>query len=215
MPLSQWGKTVESNNNDANGLHLSVGHDSSTLDAALDEMLGSLEPDGVFELDPMPPAAAAAGQGMHQVQPDRGVHLTAMRDHTPHQPVSQGAAPSPRELDRRPTSTEPRPETLFANPSPGPVGSDSSPSSSVASNSCCEICGYRPKGDPRWFSGSMAKHKRLQHASGPAKIYRCPYPGCKSEFSKRPDNLKKHQIDRGHFVDGEAGRPPSKKRRVQ
>ncbi|KAK5998327.1 hypothetical protein PT974_00706 [Cladobotryum mycophilum] len=75
-------------------------------------------------------------------------------------------------------------------------------SAKVESNSCCEICGYRPKGDPRWFGGSMAKHKKLQH-SEETKIYRCPYPGCTSQYSKRPDNLRQHQIEKGHFVDGQ------------
>lgn len=72
----------------------------------------------------------------------------------------------------------------------------------VESNSCCDICGYRPRGDPRWFGGSMAKHKKLQHADV-TKIYRCPYPGCTSQYSKRPDNLRQHQIEKGHFVDGQ------------
>jgi hypothetical protein len=88
--------------------------------------------------------------------------------------------------------------------------------SKVESDSCCEICGYRPEGDPRWFPGSMAKHKKLQHPSSPPKIYRCPYPGCTSQYKSRPDNLRQHQIKKGHFVDGEdednARRPPKRKK---
>ncbi|ETS83030.1 hypothetical protein PFICI_04906 [Pestalotiopsis fici W106-1] len=70
-------------------------------------------------------------------------------------------------------------------------------------NDCCEICGYRPKGDPQWFKGSMAKHKKLQHSTEPPKIYRCTYPGCTSAYKNRPDNLRQHQIEKGHFVEGE------------
>lgn len=72
--------------------------------------------------------------------------------------------------------------------------------------SCCEICGYRPRGDPRWFGGSMAKHKKLQHGASPPTIYRCPYPGCNSQYRSRKDNLRQHQIDKNHFVDGDDGR---------
>lgn len=77
----------------------------------------------------------------------------------------------------------------------------------------CEICGYRPKGDPQWFKGSMAKHKKLQHSTAPPKIYRCPYPGCTSQYKNRPDNLKQHQQDKGHFVGEESGRRPSKRKK--
>ncbi|KOS17585.1 hypothetical protein ESCO_003145 [Escovopsis weberi] len=91
---------------------------------------------------------------------------------------------------------------------PTPAPNQGPASIKVESNSCCEICGYRPKGDPRWFGGSMAKHKKLQH-SEETKIYRCPYPGCTSQYSKRPDNLRQHQIEKGHFVDGQG---PARKR---
>ncbi|KAL7919681.1 hypothetical protein ACQKWADRAFT_300484 [Trichoderma austrokoningii] len=84
----------------------------------------------------------------------------------------------------------------------------------VESDSCCEICGYRPKGDPRWFVGSMAKHMKTIHSENP-QIFRCPYPGCTSQYSKRADNLRQHQIEKGHFVDGEGsqGRRPRKRKR--
>ncbi|ROT40648.1 hypothetical protein SODALDRAFT_101633 [Sodiomyces alkalinus F11] len=85
----------------------------------------------------------------------------------------------------------------------------------VESSECCEICGFRPKGHPRWFRGSMAKHKKLQHATTPAKMYRCPFPGCTSQYRNRPDNLRQHQLDKGHFVDGEEGRRPSKRKKVE
>ncbi|KAK1997503.1 hypothetical protein LX36DRAFT_681699 [Colletotrichum falcatum] len=83
----------------------------------------------------------------------------------------------------------------------------------LKASDCCEICGYQPKGDPQWFKGSMAKHKKLQHSTAPPKIYRCPYPGCTSQYKNRPDNLKQHQQDKGHFVDGETGRRPSKRKK--
>lgn len=96
-------------------------------------------------------------------------------------------------------------------PSPSPGSA-----SRVESNSWCEICGYRPKGDPRWFGGSMAKHKKLQHASTPPKIYRCPFPGCTSQYKNRPDNLRQHQIEKGHFVEGqgESSRRPNKRKKT-
>lgn len=108
---------------------------------------------------------------------------------------------------------------------PGPSTAATSPPSpdqapvagtKVESNSCCEICGYRPEGDPRWFPGSMAKHKKLQHATSPPRIYHCPYPGCSSKYTNRPDNLRQHQLKKGHFVDGEdeAQRRPSKRKKM-
>lgn len=102
--------------------------------------------------------------------------------------------------------------TSPASPAPG-----ESSASKTESNSSCEICGYRPKGDPRWFGGSMAKHKKLQHGTSPPKIYRCPYPGCKSQYRNRPDNLRQHQIEKGHFVEGEgeSGGRPSKRKKTE
>lgn len=86
----------------------------------------------------------------------------------------------------------------------------------LEADACCEICGYRPKGDPRWFHGSMAKHRKLQHSKDPPKIYKCNYPGCSSAFKNRPDNLRQHQIEKGHFVEGEEGpsKRPSKRKKV-
>ncbi|KAI8297937.1 hypothetical protein K4K61_012293 [Colletotrichum sp. SAR11_59] len=105
-----------------------------------------------------------------------------------------------------------------ADNSPGPAQTAKASSSSkgeVQANDCCEICGYRPKGDPQWFKGSMAKHKKLQHSAAPPKIYRCPYPGCTSQYKNRPDNLKQHQQDKGHFVEGDTSvRRPSKRKKT-
>ncbi|KND87892.1 hypothetical protein TOPH_07447 [Tolypocladium ophioglossoides CBS 100239] len=116
----------------------------------------------------------------------------------------------------------PTPEgTASMGASAGGTGTPASPAPSssskrVGSNSCCGICGYRPKGDPRWFGGSMAKHKKLQHGAGPPKLYKCPFPGCSSQYKSRPDNLRQHQIDKGHFVDGEddTSQRPSKRKKT-
>lgn len=107
------------------------------------------------------------------------------------------------------------PTAATSSPTQSSVGQSSL--GRVESHSCCEICGYRPKGDPRWFGGSMAKHKKLQHATTPPKIYRCPYPGCTSQYRNRADNLRQHQIEKGHFMDGqqeETRRRPSKRKKM-
>lgn len=102
-------------------------------------------------------------------------------------------------------------------PSPGAThfNSAAAAGTKVESDSCCGLCGYRPEGDPRWFPGSMAKHKKLQHGTSPPKIYRCPYPGCTSQYRNRPDNLRQHQLKKGHFMEGDediASRPPKRKK---
>ncbi|GJC79108.1 hypothetical protein ColLi_01946 [Colletotrichum liriopes] len=110
-----------------------------------------------------------------------------------------------------PTTTGAYPESLN-EPARGPL-SGPGQKVEVKASDCCEICGYQPKGDPQWFKGSMAKHKKLQHSTAPPKIYRCPFPGCTSQYKNRPDNLKQHQQDKGHFVDGETERRPSKRKK--
>ncbi|EGO59464.1 hypothetical protein NEUTE1DRAFT_121265 [Neurospora tetrasperma FGSC 2508] len=88
----------------------------------------------------------------------------------------------------------------------------------------CHLCDYRPDGNPRWFKGSMAKHMKVKHSDQPDKIYPCKFPGCKSKYKNRPDNLRQHMIEKGHWVEGEGGwnsrsgstkseRRPSKKRK--
>ncbi|KAI1416728.1 hypothetical protein F5Y13DRAFT_99971 [Hypoxylon sp. FL1857] len=106
----------------------------------------------------------------------------------------------------------PKPQTPGgAGASPQPV---SSASQKVEANDACEICGYRPKGDPQWFKGSMAKHKKMQHSAGPPIIYKCPFPGCNSQYKNRQDNLRQHQIEKSHFVGDEANRRPSKRKKT-
>ncbi|OTA63572.1 hypothetical protein K449DRAFT_28272 [Hypoxylon sp. EC38] len=117
--------------------------------------------------------------------------------------------------------TAPRP-TLVPSPpkpqTPGGTGASPQPVSStsqkIEANDACEICGYRPKGDPQWFKGSMAKHKKMQHSAGPPIIYKCPYPGCNSQYKNRQDNLRQHQIEKNHFVGDEANRRPSKRKKT-
>jgi hypothetical protein len=104
-----------------------------------------------------------------------------------------------------PTSSGDGSELPYNAASPSEAGTSSSGQKTEA-NSCCEICGYRPKGDPQWFKGSMAKHRKLQHSTEPPKVYKCPYPGCTSAYKNRPDNLRQHQIEKGHFVDGVDGK---------
>lgn len=105
-----------------------------------------------------------------------------------------------------PPSHGPTPTVVSTNThtptNPNNVEQNASNTTKVESDSCCDICGYRPEGDPRWFQGSMSKHKKLQHAEA-KKIYKCPYPGCKSQYTNRPDNLRQHQLKKGHFVQGE------------
>ncbi|KAI1076780.1 hypothetical protein F5B20DRAFT_554574 [Whalleya microplaca] len=139
---------------------------------------------------------------------------TASHTDTP----SETFAASP-DLSRAPPAV-PSPSTATATPARDNTGgsekaaASASSSSKVEANDCCEICGYRPKGDPQWFKGSMAKHKKMQHSAGPPVIYRCPFPGCNSQYKNRQDNLRQHQIEKNHFVGDEAGRRPSKRKKV-
>ncbi|KAI3332112.1 hypothetical protein HD806DRAFT_181597 [Xylariaceae sp. AK1471] len=147
-------------------------------------------------------------------------HLPIRSDasETPSEPYTVSPAPlsdAPPELTAS-SSYRPTP------PSQGQAeGSDTSGPSTLGSsgqkveaNERCEICGYRPKGDPQWFKGSMAKHKKMQHSTNPPIIFKCPFPGCNSEYKNRRDNLRQHQIEKNHFVGDEVTqRPPKRKRR--
>jgi len=108
----------------------------------------------------------------------------------------------------------PRTTDSTSGTSHSPISQHPGPSK-VEAHDCCDICGYRPKGDPQWFKGSMAKHKKLQHANAPPKIYKCPFPGCTSQYKNRPDNLRQHQLDKNHFVDEEGGRKPAKRKKTE
>jgi hypothetical protein len=74
-------------------------------------------------------------------------------------------------------------------------------------------CDYVPIGAPKWWKGSMDKHIKNQHSNS-SKIYRCDYPGCKSEFKNRQDNLKAHKKEKGHWTERD-GRGPEKDGGVQ
>lgn len=127
--------------------------------------------------------------------------------------VSKASAPS-----SQPSPKGDRPESDSTTPQSGPGDSEPQPATQkVEADACCEICGYRPKGDPQWFKGSMAKHKKLQHSAKPPQIYKCSYPGCTSQYKNRPDNLRQHKIDKCHFIDGEEEvmhKRPSKRKRL-
>lgn len=126
----------------------------------------------------------------------------------------------PDNINQRPANTtsdvQPNPE----HPTPDHHEQDEpEPQKPTEADSRCDLCGYRPRGDPQWFKGSMAKHKKLMHSTAPPKIYKCPFPGCASQYKNRPDNLRQHQIEKGHFVGGEEGggatsRRPSKRKKV-
>lgn len=128
----------------------------------------------------------------------------------------QSIEPTPGEQESWPSlSSNPSPfspaPTQSRTPSTPPTSGGATPANKVNADMCCEICGYRPKGDPKWFHGSMAKHKKLQHA--PPTIYPCPFPGCNSQYRNRPDNLRQHQIEKGHFVDDHDGSSRGRKRK--
>ena len=137
-------------------------------------------------------------------------------------PIDNTAAAFPNSVQKAgasPSGLSPaseRQESSSTTPHSGPSDVDSRPAGQkVEANACFELCGYRPKGDPQWFKGSMAKHKKLQHSTAPPIIYKCPYPGCTSQYKNRADNLRQHQIDKGHFVDGEVpNKRPSKRKKM-
>lgn len=126
---------------------------------------------------------------------------------------------TPPEDNTAPSSTESPSSSAYPvkNALQTPISPTSPPAQKQGlADACCELCGYRPKGDPRWFHGSMAKHKKTQHSTEPPKMYSCSFPGCKSAYKNRPDNLRQHQIEKNHFVDGHDGtsRRPSKRKKV-
>lgn len=132
-------------------------------------------------------------------------------------PVVITTPPEQGEMSTPATTDDNQRQTDSDSSSEAPRTEQSANGQKVEANSCCEICGYRPKGDPQWFKGSMAKHKKLQHSTAPPKIYKCPYPGCSSQYRNRPDNLRQHQIEKNHWVDGEEGthRRPSKRKKLE
>lgn len=145
--------------------------------------------------------------------PDLGEPLTGCTGPTSEFTTDNSLSVTPNTESARGLSTA---ATSPTSQGPTPANSSSGSGSKTESHSCCEVCGYRPEGDPRWFPGSMAKHKKLQHGPAPPVIYQCPYPGCTSKYTNRPDNLRQHQIKKGHFVDGEEEehRRPNKRKKM-
>ncbi|KAI0875861.1 hypothetical protein GGS24DRAFT_269559 [Hypoxylon argillaceum] len=115
-----------------------------------------------------------------------------------------------------PNSYRPTPSAQSEGEGSEPPGPSTLTSSrpKVEASEQCELCGYKPKGDPQWFKGSMAKHKKMQHSSNPPTIFKCPFPGCNSEYKNRRDNLRQHQIEKNHFVGDEAAQRPHKRKRT-
>ncbi|KAK3944935.1 hypothetical protein QBC46DRAFT_373656 [Diplogelasinospora grovesii] len=134
---------------------------------------------------------------------------------TPPESSLSSAGPSFSSQTSSPQATEQRPQTAGAYAETAEQ-QQTGQKVEVEADSCCELCGYRPKGDPQWFKGSMAKHRKLQHSTAPPKIYKCPYPGCTSQYRNRPDNLRQHQIKENHWAPDEEGRQrrPSKRKKV-
>ncbi|CAJ2513505.1 Uu.00g016240.m01.CDS01 [Anthostomella pinea] len=165
-----------------------------------------------------PTVDPTALQRLTSTDTSKPLTIRASRPETSTEPFAGSIVSSP---DRQRATTAPSPSISTTSAwAEGARGDDAGPSSSSASgskieaNDCCELCGYRPKGDPQWFKGSMAKHKKMQHSTNPPVIYRCPYPGCNSQYKNRQDNLRQHQIEKNHFVGDEATRRPSKRKKV-
>lgn len=99
---------------------------------------------------------------------------------------------------------------------PAPQPQQLQSESKSEADASCRLCGYRPKGDPRWFHGSMSKHMKVKHREDPPIIYKCNFPGCNSKYSNRPDNLRQHQLEKGHFLPGESREPkrPMKRKKI-
>ncbi|KAF4996749.1 hypothetical protein FGRMN_4313 [Fusarium graminum] len=125
-------------------------------------------------------------------------------------PCTLNPPPLPTPAD---TSSVREPSTAANSPPSSAPATAASSMAKIKSNSSCKLCGYTPEGDPRWFSGSMAKHMKLQHSPKPPTIYRCEYPGCTSQYKNRPDNLRQHMIEKGHLPDGQDIKMRSSKRR--
>lgn len=123
--------------------------------------------------------------------------------------------PQPLPTPADTSSVQATPTAANSPPTPATAASSAS-TAKIKSDIGCTLCNYTPKGDPRWFSCSLSKHMRLQHSTKPPIIYRCQYPGCTSQYKNRPDNLRQHQIDKGHFPYGQdVGKRSNKRRKVE
>lgn len=198
----------------------SSGLSTETLDAIMGVDFDGFDFESMVNLNPdadgnMPePASAVAAPLMGAAEWTSGPTVeSAAFAPTPAAPLALGT--ETLQLMEEDPLIPPNPSVpSIAEPTATAPSAATASTAKVESDNCCEICGYRPKGDPRWFVGSMAKHMKTIHSENP-QIFRCPYPGCTSQYSKRADNLRQHQIEKGHFVDGEGnqGRRPRKRKR--
>lgn len=167
----------------------------------------------------------SSGDAVPELTPDElEVYLNDLNNPEPNDSTNSmmtdletaGIISSDRNEAQQPRSTASSPSEGSERQAASAAAQQSEQQKLVEANAVCEICGYRPKGDPQWFKGSMAKHKKLQHSNAPPRIYKCPYPGCTSQYKNRPDNLRQHQIEKSHFVGGEdiAPKRPSKRKKV-
>jgi hypothetical protein len=88
-------------------------------------------------------------------------------------------------------------------PQTGPSPSSSASSntlseSSESENICCSICGFRPKGERKWYKRTMKRHIRHRHNPGYKEAHVCGYEGCERSFT-RVDNLTQHQQNKRHL----------------
>ncbi|KAL7933658.1 hypothetical protein V8C35DRAFT_327611 [Trichoderma chlorosporum] len=201
---------VESSGPSSGALNGIVGVVSDSFDGFDFDSMVNLNPDHGLDVNIAESAAIAGAPLMDAAEwtPGESAFVTAPGSAAIATPV----APLVLDADALPLVED---DALISPIASTPSKAEASGSSTkVESDSCCKICGYRPKGDPRWFVGSMAKHMRTIHSENP-QIFRCPYPGCTSQYSKRADNLRQHQIEKNHFVDDEEkqGRRPRKRKR--
>jgi hypothetical protein len=182
--------------------------DDALFDCILDSLTPSLTDDFIIDMDM---DTDMETQPLLSLAQDRAAKLTDDVKAPVHSPTPPEDNTAPRS-----TGSPSRTALPVKNALHTPISPTSPPSQKhEMADACCELCGYRPKGDPRWFHGSMAKHKKTKHSTEP-QIYSCPFPGCKSAYRNRPDNLRQHQIEKRHFVDGHDGnsRRPSKRKKM-
>lgn len=71
----------------------------------------------------------------------------------------------------------------------------------------CEMCAYRPKGNPKWFTRNLKRHKDSVHGDRDQTYY-CNFPGCcQTSGFNRADNLRSHKLRENHFLQCESRAP--------
>jgi len=170
------------------------------LSDALDiEFLEDATPETIVQATPSSKLSTSSPKGPRS--PNFSVQLptpTATSINTPSNSSSTGDAERPQQQQATPAAQSPS--------QLGTQGSQRQPRTTgqqkevVEADLCCKICGYRPKGDPQWFKGSMSKHMRTQHRKETEYFY-CNFPGCTSKFRNRADNLRKHKMEKNHWCE--------------